>query len=202
MDAFVESTFRFDLSPCISSRTFIMIRERYRPHPSVESLESMVLLSNFSAATHRAPPALLTRLPAASSETKVSGTVEGKITYGPGPDYLDSYKGSGAVSPLGHATVKGSNTVSVSGSTYHETGTLTLTTSKGNIVVDTIRSGTVNSGNSPISMTVTNGTKHFKGIVGSGSGSFLSLSKPGLHGGKVSGTFTLAINLNVTIPTS
>jgi hypothetical protein len=179
-----------------------MIRERYRRRPSVESLESMVLLSGLSAATRHAAPALLTKLPAASSVTNVSGTVEGKMTYGPGPVYVNSYKGTGAVSPLGHATVKGSYAVSVSGSTYQATGTFTLTTSKGNIVVDTFKSAKVNSGNGPTSMTVTKGTKHFKGIVGSGSGSFLTLSPPGLHGRKVSGTFSLTVNLNVTIPTS
>jgi hypothetical protein len=75
MDEFIESTFRFDRSRCISERTFSMIRKRYRRSPTVESLESMVLLSGFSAATHHAAPALLTKLPAASMATSASAAL-------------------------------------------------------------------------------------------------------------------------------
>jgi hypothetical protein len=157
----------------------------------------MVLLSGFSAATPHAAPALLTKLLAASTVTNASGTVKGKITVGPGLDSLNSFKGSDAVSPLGHTTVKGS--FAVSGPHYQQTGTFTLTTSKGNIVVDTIEFG-----NGPVSMTVAKGTKHFKGIVGSGSGSLDLIAttvKPHRAWG-FSGNFTLTVNLNVTIPTS
>jgi hypothetical protein len=67
---------------------------------------------------------------------------------------------------------------------------------KGNIVVDTIEYG-----NGPVSMTVTKGTKHFKGIAGSGSGSLSSFANLKL-GMKTKGHFTLTVNLNVTMPTS
>lgn len=170
-----------------------MIRKRYRLRPTVESLESMVLLSGFPAATHHAAPALLTRLPAASTVTSASGTLTGTITVGPGLDSLNSFKGGGAISPFGHTTVKGS--YAVSGPDYQQTGTFTLKTSKGNIVVDTIEYG-----NGPVSMTVTKGTKHLKEIAGSGSGSLSFTGKPEL-GAKTKGHFTLTVNLNFTLPT-
>jgi hypothetical protein len=175
-----------------------MIRKKYSRRPSVESLESMVLLSGFPAATHHAAPALLTRLPAASTVTSVSGTLEGTFTSaaGDGPYHLT---GKGLISPLGHATVKGSE--SVSGPNFQMTGTLTLTTSKGNIVVHTVVHTTeLGRLPGPVSMTITNGTKHFKGIGGSGSGSLdLMIRNPGSV--KPSGKFTLTVNLNVTMPT-
>jgi hypothetical protein len=173
-----------------------MIRKTCRLRPSFESLESMVLLSGFSAATHHAAPALLTKLPAASTETNVSGTLTGTITHprAAGPPF--SFNGKGVVSPFGHTTVKGSFTVSRSG--FQRTGTFTLTTSKGNIVVDTNELA-----NGPWSMTITKGTKQFKGIVGGGSGSLDGVTtKVNPHSGNLSGNFTLTVNLNVTIPTS
>jgi hypothetical protein len=183
----------------ISYRTGIMIRKTYRRRPSVESLESMVLLSGFSGATHHAAPALLTKLPAASAVTNVSGTLKGTFTSaaGDGPYHLT---GSGAVSPFGHTTVKGSYIVS--GPDYQLTGTLTLTTSKGNIVMDTVVETTeFGKLTSPVSMTISNGTKHFKGIGGSGSGSLdFMVRNPGSV--KPSGKFTLTVNLNVTMPPS
>ena len=175
-----------------------MIRKKYRLRPSFESLESMVLLSGFPAATHHAAPALLTRLPAASAVTNVSGTLKGTFTSaaGDGPYNL---KGSGVVSQLGHTTLKGSDTVS--GPNFQLTGTFTLTTPKGNIVVHTVVNPTeFGKLPSPVSMTITKGTKHFKGIGGSGSGSLdLMVRNPGSV--KPSGKFTLTVNLNATMPT-
>jgi hypothetical protein len=87
----------------------------------------------------------------------------------------------------------------VSGPAFKQTGTFTLTAPKGNIVVDTTEFG-----NGPVSMTVAQGTKHFKGIVGSGSGSLALIPmtvKPNKAGG-LSGKFTFTVNLNVTMPTS
>jgi hypothetical protein len=80
------------------------------------------------------------------------------------------------------------------------TGTFTLTTSKGNIVVDATD---ISLGKLPLSLTVTKGTKHFKGIVGSGSGTADWTVKPVTHGGKVKigGTFSLKLDLMVTMPT-
>jgi hypothetical protein len=175
-----------------------MIRKKYRRRPSVESLESVVLLSGFPAATHHAAPALLTKLPAASTLTNVSGTLKGTFTSaaGDGPYHVT---GKGPVTPLGHTTVKGSE--NVSGPNYQMTGTLTLTTSKGNIVVDTVVDTTeLGKLPSPVSITITKGTKHYKGIGGSGSGSLdLMIRNPG--GVKPSGKFTLTVNLNATMPT-
>jgi hypothetical protein len=176
-----------------------MIRKRYRRRPSVESLESMVLLSGFPATTHHAAPALLTRLPAASTASNVSGTLKGTFTAqgGDGPYHLT---GKGPVTPLGHTTVKGSE--NVSGPYYQMTGTLTLTTPKGNIVMETVVDTTeLGKLPGPVSMTITKGTKHFKGIGGSGSGSLdLMVRNPGSV--KPSGKFTLTVNLNVTMPIS
>jgi len=172
-----------------------MIRKKYRVRPSVESLESMVLLSGVPATTDHAAPALLTKLPAASTVTNVSGTLKGTFTSAAG---LYHVTGSGVLSPLGHTTVKGSYTVS--GPHYQMTGTLTLTTSKGNIVVDTVVD-TTEFGKlpSPVSMAITKGTKHFKGIGGSGSGSLdFMVRNPGSP--KPSGKFTLTVNLNATMP--
>ena len=155
----------------------------------------MVLLSGFPATTHHAAPALVAKLPDASTASNVSGTLKGTFTSaaGDGPYHLT---GSGAVSPFGHTTVKGSYVVS--GPDYQLTGTLTLTTSKGNIVMDVAH--TIEFGNGPVSMTITKGTKHFKGIAGSGSGSLdLMARNPGSV--KPSGKFTLTVNLNVTMPT-
>jgi hypothetical protein len=171
-----------------------VIRKTYRRSPSVESLESMVLLSGFSTATHHAAPALLSKLPAASTVTNASGTLAGTITVGPGFDSRNSFDGSGVISPFGRMKVKGS--YAVSGPNYQQTGTFTLTTPKGSIVVDTIEFG-----NGPVSMTVTKGTKHFKGIAGSGSGSLSSFANLKL-GMKTKGHFTLTVNLNATTPTS
>jgi hypothetical protein len=70
-----------------------MIRKRYRHRPSVESLESMVLLSGFSTATHHAAPALLTKLPTASSATNVSGTLTIKMASGPGGGFAEQFQG-------------------------------------------------------------------------------------------------------------
>ena len=175
-----------------------MIRKTYRHRPSVELLESMVLLSGFSAVKHHAAPALVTKLPDASTVTNVSGTLKGTFTSaaGDGPYHLT---GKGPVTPLGHTTVKGSE--NVSGPDYQMTGTLTLTTPKGNIVMDTVVD-TTEFGKlpSPVSMTITKGTKHFKGIGGSGSGSLdLMIRNPGSV--KPSGKFTVTVNLNVTMPT-
>ena len=174
-----------------------MIRRRYRLRPSVESLESMILLSGFPATTHHAAPALVTKLPAASTASNVSGTLKGTFTAheGDGPYHLT---GKGPVSPLGHTTVKGSYVVS---GPNQLTGTLTLTTSKGNIVMDTVVDTTeLGRLPGPVSITITKGTKHFKGIGGSGSGSLdLMVRNPGSV--KPSGKFTLTVNLNVTMPT-
>ena len=52
-----------------------MIRKTYRHRLSVELLESMVLLSGFSAVTHHAAPALVTKLPDASTASNASGTL-------------------------------------------------------------------------------------------------------------------------------
>jgi hypothetical protein len=170
-----------------------MIRKTYRHRPSVELLESMVLLSGFSAVKHHAAPALVTKLPAASTVTNASGTLKGTFTS-EGGDGPYSLKGSGVVSPFGHTTAKES--YAVSGPDYQQTGTITLTTSKGNIVAHTIEFG-----NGPVSMTITKGTKQFKGIGGSGSDSLeLMTRNPGSV--KPSGKFTLTVNLNVTMPTS
>jgi hypothetical protein len=174
-----------------------MIRKTYRHRPSVELLESMVLLSGFSAATHHAAPALVTKLPAASTVTNVSGTLKGTFTAhgGDGPYRLT---GKGPVSPLGHTTVKGSYVVS---GLNQLTGTLTLTTPKGNIVMDTVVD-TIEFAKlpSPASMTITKGTKHFKGIGGSGSGTLeLTIRNPGSVA--PAGKFTVTVNLNVTMPT-
>jgi hypothetical protein len=176
-----------------------MIRKTCRLRPNVESLESMVLLSSFAATTDHAAPALLTKLPAASAVTNVSGTLKGTFTSaaGDGPYHLT---GRGAVSPFGHTTVKGSYVVS--GPNFELAGTLTLTTSKGNIVLNTVVH-TTEFGKlpSPVSMTITKGTKHFKGIGGSGSGSLdLTVRNPGSV--KPSGKFTITVNLNVTMPPS
>ena len=169
-----------------------MIRKTYRLRPSVESLESMVLLSGFSAVTHHAAPALVTKLPDASTASNVSGTLKGTFTSEAG-DGPYSLKGSGVVSPFGHTTVKESYVVS--GPDDQQTGTITLTTSKGNIVAHTIEFG-----NGPVSMTITQGTKHYKGIGGSGSGSLDLMVRN--HSVKPSGKFTFTVNLNVTMPTS
>ena len=175
-----------------------MIRKTYRHRPSVELLESMVLLSGFSAVKHHAAPALVTKLPAASTVTNASGTLTGTFTSaaGDGPYRL---KGGGVVSPFGHTTVKGSE--NVSGPNYQMTGTLTLTTPKGNIVMNTVVDTTeLGRLPAPVSMTITKGTKHFKGIVGSGSGSLeLMIRNPGSV--KPAGKFTVTVNLNVTMPT-
>ena len=174
-----------------------MIRKTYRHRPSVELLESMVLLSGFSAVKHHAAPALVINLPDASTVTNVSGTLKGTYTAhgGDGPYRLT---GSGAVSPFGHTTVKGSYVVS---GPNQLTGTLTLTMSKGNILMDTVVD-TIEFAKlpSPASMTITKGTMHFKGIGGSGSGSLeLMIRNPGSV--KPSGKFTLTVNLNATMPT-
>jgi hypothetical protein len=176
-----------------------MIRKTRRLRPSFESLESMVLLSGFSAGTHHAAPALLTRLPAASTVTNVSGKLTGTSTFaGPGNSQTIGVKGSGVVGPFGHTTVKGSFLISAPNPQNPSlTGTFTLTTSKGNVVVDATETPL---GKVPLSMTVTKGTKHFNGIDGSGSGSLdwtITKERP-----KLSGKFTLTVNLNVTIPTS
>lgn len=77
----------------------------------------------------------MTGLPAASMVTNVSGTLKGTFTSG-GGDGPYRLTGKGPVSPLGHTTVKGSE--NASGPDYQMTGTLTLTTSKGNIVMGTV----------------------------------------------------------------
>ena len=175
-----------------------MIRKTCRLRPSVESLESMVLLSGFSGARHHAAPALVIKLPDASTVTNVSGTLKGTFTSG-GGDGPYRLTGKGPVTPLVHTTVKGSE--NVSGPNYQMSGTLTLTTPKGNIVmatvVDTTELGRLPG---PVSITITKGTKHFKGISGSGSGSLdFMIRNPGSV--KPSGKFTLTVNLNATMPT-
>ena len=140
----------------------------------------------------------MTRLPDASTVTNVSGTLKGTFTSaaGDGPYHLT---GSGAVSPFGHTTVKGSYVVS---GQNQLTGTLTLTKSKGNIVMDTVVD-TIEFAKlpSPMSMTITKGTKQFKGIGGSGSGTLeLMIRNPDSL--KPSGKFTVTVDLNVTMPTS
>jgi hypothetical protein len=176
-----------------------MIRKTYRRRPSVESLESMVLLSGFSAVKHHAAPALVTRLPDASTVTNVSGTLKGTFTAqgGGGPYHLT---GKGPVTALGQMTVKGSE--KVSGPDYLMTGTLTLTTPKGNIVMNTVVHTTeLGKLPGPVSMAITKGTKHFKGVGGSGSGSLdLMVRNPGSV--TPAGKFTLTVNLNVTMPIS
>ncbi len=172
-----------------------MIRKTYRRRPSVELLESMVLLSGFSPVTHHAAPARVTKLPAASMVTSVSGTVKGTFTTQGGFFHLT---GSSVVSPLGHTTVKGSEVVS--GPDLLMTGMLTLTTSKGNIVMGTVVH-TTEFGKlpGPVSITITKGTKHFKAIGGSGSGSLdFMVRNPGSP--KPVGKFTLTVNLNATMP--
>jgi len=175
-----------------------MIRKTYRRSPSVELLESMVLLSGFSAVKHHAAPALVTKLPDASAVTNVSGTLKGTFTSqgGDGPYHLT---GKGPVTPLGQTTLKGSE--NVSGPDYQMTGTLTLTTPKGNIVMATVVHTTeLGKLPGPVSMTITKGTKHFKGIVGSGSGSLdFMIRNPGSV--KPAGKFTVTVNLNATMPT-
>jgi hypothetical protein len=82
------------------------------------------------------------------------------------------------------------------------TGTLTLTTSKGNIVVHTVVYTTeLGRLPGPVTMTITKGTKHFKGISGSGSGSSLDLMIRNPGSVKPSGKFTLTVNLSVMMPT-
>jgi hypothetical protein len=177
-----------------------MIRKRYRCRPSVESLESMVLLSGFPAATHHAAPALLTKLPNVSTATNVSGTLTGtfNLMLVGSLQTMDGAEGSGVVRPFGHTKVNGSFSLSTSERTL--IGAFTLTTSKGNILVDASKT----LGPAPLSMTVTKGTKQFKGIVGSGSGSLnyeprdVNPHSLGKHLGNFN--FTLTVNLNVTIP--
>jgi hypothetical protein len=173
-----------------------MIRKTCRRRPSFESLESMVLLSGFSAVTHHAAPALMTKLPDASTASKVSGTLRGTITI----ETPLPFKASGVVSPFGHTTAKGSFLLSAetpSMSNPSLSGTFTLTTSKGNIVVDATDTSL---GKIPLSLTVI-GTKHLSGIVGSGSGSTTWTVNPKPHGGKFGGTFSLTLHLQVTMPT-
>jgi hypothetical protein len=54
-------------------------------------------------------------------------------------------------------------------------------------------------------MTVTHGTRQLKGIVGSGSGTLIYVSRSVMsHGGgkfAANYNFTLTVNLNVTMPT-
>jgi hypothetical protein len=174
-----------------------MIRKTCRRRPSFESLESMVLLSGFSAVTHHAAPALMTKLPDASTASKVSGTLRGTITI----ETPLPFKASGVVSPFGHTTAKGSFLLSAetpSMSNPSLSGTFTLTTSKGNIVVDATDTSL---GKIPLSLTVIKGTKHLSGIVGSGSGSTTWTVNPKPHGGKFGGTFSLTLHLQVTMPT-
>ena len=175
-----------------------MIRKTCRHRPSVESLESMVLLSGFSAARHHAAPALVTKLPDASTVTNVSGTLKGTFIAhgGDGPYRLT---GKGPVTPLVHTTVKGSE--NVSGPDYEMSGTLTLTTPKGNIVMATVVHTTeLGRLPGPVSITITKGTKHFKGISGSGSGSLdFMIRNPGNV--TPAGKFTLTVDLNATMPT-
>jgi hypothetical protein len=123
----------------------------------------------------------------------VSGTLTGTITVPLARgEYVESFKGSGVVSPFGLTKVKGSFNLEPS-----LRGTVTLTSSKGNIVADFTeipRPG-------PLSITVTKGTKHFKGIVGSGSGS-LDWIATTVHKEKSTGPFSLTLDLMVTLPIS
>jgi hypothetical protein len=180
-----------------------MIRKTYRCSPTVEWLESMVLLSGFSSDTYHAAPALLTKLPAASKVTNLSGTLKGTLTLLLYPSEelqtLNGLKGSGVVKPFGHTNVNGSFSLSGTARTFG--GTFTLSTPKGNIVVD----ATKTLGPAPLSMTVTHGTRQLKGIVGSGSGTLIYVSRSVMsHGGgkfAANYNFSLTVNLNVTMPT-
>ena len=140
----------------------------------------------------------MTKLPDASTVTNVSGTLKGTFIAhgGDGPYRLT---GKGPVTPLVHTTVKGSE--NVSGPDYEMSGTLTLTTPKGNIVMATVVHTTeLGRLPGPVSITITKGTKHFKGISGSGSGSLdFMIRNPGNV--TPAGKFTLTVDLNATMPT-
>jgi hypothetical protein len=153
----------------------------------------MVLLSSFAGTAHHAVPALLTQLPRPDAGIPVTGTLSGTYTEGKAAGAPVKFKGSGDLTPYGHTTVSGSFSLS----TIPASGSVTLKFRKGNIVVRVSESSIPHSPVSgDVSYTVTKGTKQFKHLVGTGTG---TISIVGESASK--GTWTLTASLMVTVPT-
>jgi hypothetical protein len=136
-----------------------MIRKTYRRRPSVELLESMVLLSGFSAVTHHAAPALVTKLPDAST-AKAPKPITGSLT---GMDVIVSIPNSHAFLVTWQAT--GSSTVGPAKATATYQGTAEFTNkAKTEKITYTDGSGTLTLGNgSTLALTFTGSRRYTLG---------------------------------------
>jgi hypothetical protein len=150
--------------------------------PEFDSLESMVLLSGLAAVGHRAHGAAMVRIePALDVAVGLSGTARGTYHSGKALGSPVSFSGKGPVTPLGHATVKGSLQLDV----QMPTGQITLTARHTRIFANLSTAGL----GQPFFYTITGGTGQFAGVSGSG---VASVSTVPAHGkGPAHGHFTI-----------
>jgi hypothetical protein len=186
-----------------------MIRKRFRRRPEFDSLETMVLLSGISVVEHTGVAALVAPV-AKSGGSKstttpivLSGTAKGTFQTGRGAGAPTSFNAKGVITPLGHATLKGSIQPALfaqisrqhipitvgtgkgvpSNSPAHPTGTVTLAVRKHGKVFASL--STQGSG-SPVFYRITGATGTYTNVSGSGEA---IITTTGSSHGKLTITF-------------
>jgi hypothetical protein len=147
----------------------------------------MVLLSGFSGGAHQHGPVLVGPDASGAKTLAVSGTITGTFK-GTSPLAPITATGHGTLTNVGAVTSKGTLKVGVTGSV--ESGSATFTASKGTLTI------TYKAGKSGVTITVTGGTKQYKGVSGHGTGSLSYKVQPGTA---LAGTFTLKCNVTLKL---
>jgi hypothetical protein len=169
-----------------------MKRSRFRPR--VEEFEGRAAPSALPIGAPHTLPAIFVR----GHQLHLAGTLAGTYTApmaNPDAGIRDALTGSGAVSPLGHASVTGT----VQGMGFIQSGraggTLTLSGPKGSLTL-TLQ-GPVQPGFSPLppsfTFTVGGGKGAYKGAKGHGTATLSLMPAPTPFGGPLQGTFTLTL---------
>jgi hypothetical protein len=157
-----------------------MTRKALRRRPRLESLESIALLSGFSAALHHAVPALIATEPRSLTAAVLLGSFNGK--------WMRKTL-TAPISFTGNGSVAGA-AASLTGSLPHGViagGSATIKTSHGKITThSTEKSG------SAITFTVTGGTGKSEGASGTGTGNLSAPNSESLHG-----TFKVTIRVSI-----
>jgi len=160
-----------------------MKRLMFRRRLELEPLESMVSLSGIVAAEHtnHAAAAMVATKPVSDAVVSLSGTAKGTYRSGRAAGSAFTFTGTGTVTPLGHATLKGSLLI--------PTGQLTVSTRHGKVFANLSTAGL----GTPVSYTITGGTRQFASASGNGEGILTVIPAHGK--GPAHGRFTITFGV-------
>jgi hypothetical protein len=161
-----------------------MKRKLFRRRPELETMESKLLLSGV-AETHVPPAAARTAAIEKVPAVQLVGIAKGTFREVAKGSLIYNYAATGALSPIGRSTLKGTTNYGT------DTGTVTATTKHGKINADV----NVVNGGAVLDYTVTGGTGQYTGATGSGVADLtnsVSKGKGPIHG-KLTIDFALTI---------